>query len=54
MKLRDESRQAVDWYVLDATRTKEELHAEIHSIALKVIEAAQERPLTKLWDCRRE
>lgn len=50
MKLRAESENSVKWYVLDASKSKEELHSEILAIALKTIEAAQWSPLNKLWN----
>ena len=51
MKLRSESEGSTKWYVLDATKSKEELHTEILDIAMKTAETAQSSPLNKLWDC---
>ena len=37
------------WYILDARKSKEELHEEIKLIVLNVIETVKDKALSKMW-----
>lgn len=45
----DESEANVPWFVLDARKSIDELHAEIRSIAEAVVTQNEGAPVKKLW-----
>eukprot|EP01027_Heterolobosea_sp_BB2_P013374 GEZU01019291.1.p1 GENE.GEZU01019291.1~~GEZU01019291.1.p1 ORF type:complete len:103 (-),score=30.78 GEZU01019291.1:44-352(-) len=38
------------WAVIDASKTREEIHEEIFKVTTKVIQECQNRPIGTLWD----
>ena len=49
MKHMDMTESKIPWFVLDATKTIEELQAEVEGIADSVIARAAVQPVQKLW-----
>jgi hypothetical protein len=49
MTLKDEDEGKLPWYVLDATKSIDELQLEIQNIAKKVLEDNKDKEVKSLW-----
>jgi hypothetical protein len=49
MKQMDTADASIPWFVLDATKTIEQLQTEVESIADTIIARAATQPVQKLW-----
>lgn len=50
MSLKEADTVTGKWHVLDAKKSKEDLHAEIKAIASKVIADCSDKAFTRLWN----
>jgi len=50
MALKDEDVGKIPWFTLDASRSREEIHAEIVGIVQHVVESVAGRPVAPLWE----
>jgi thymidylate kinase len=49
LKTEDESEGNIPWFVLDARKSIEEIHAEIVAITNKTIQEVSDKPISRLW-----
>ena len=49
LKNEDETAGTLDWHVVDARQSIEEIHSQITAIVNNVVASIEEKPVQKLW-----